>query len=180
MINLGITANNITEVIQSVPVIFRESVDAISIHAFPGEYHGTLHLAVHLQGVKGISLLGYADLRAQGVGISGFDGIPDIQFSLLGTTDIAREIIALNTSGLVGKINAARFDTQDVKARLTYGYPSWVIKPNHLRSLTFWENGKVTFSQSALGITGIKTGEIGEVEAMMLKLALSELKAKVL
>ncbi len=164
----------LAEVVNQIPIVLRESVNGISIHSFPAGYRGVITFAVHIEGNIGVSLLDFAELRSEGVTIGGWGGLPDMLFKLETSCNMAREIIALNSSGLLGTTNACRFDTQDVKARLTYGYPSWIIKPNHLKSPMLYEDGKVTFSESRLGTTGIKTGVLNEIEIILLRQAIQD------
>jgi len=136
--------------ISQIPIVLRESVNGISIRSFPDGYRGSVTFAVHIEGNIGVSPLDWAELRSEGVTVGGWGGLPDMPFELKIPYNMAREIIELESSGLLGNTNACRFDTQDIKARLTYGYPSWIIKPNHLKSPMLYENGRVTFSESYL------------------------------
>lgn len=168
------TYEKLVEVVSQIPSVLRESVNGISMHSFPGRYQGGITFAVHIEGNIGVSLLDYAELRSEGVTIGGWGGLPDLPFELKLSCNMAREIIELNSSRLLGTTNACRFDTQDIKARLVYGYPSWIIKPNHLKSPMLYEDGRVTYSESTLGTTGIKTGMLNDIEIILLKQAIQD------
>jgi hypothetical protein len=164
----------LVDIVSQIPTPLRESVHGISLHSFPDALKGSITMAVHIEGAIGVSLLDYAELRSEGVTVGGWGGLPDMVFELPSDADVKREIIALNTSRILGTTNACRFDTQDVNARLVYGYPSYIIKPNRLKSLSLYENGKVTYSLSELGTTGIKTGTLDEVEILLLRDAIQQ------
>lgn len=69
------------------------------------------------------------DLLLQDIHFSGWERHPGLTYVLPIETDIAGEIMDLGDSGVLGKIDAARFDCDDPASCYYYGYPHWLIKP---------------------------------------------------
>ena len=116
----------ITDYIRNLSSDMRDKISSITISTESDGYHVIIEVNDWLNKVDIMSI--------ESVDILETTRHPGYRLTAPETTDIAREIIDLNLSGLIGPIEAARVDvsTANIDAVLDYGYPHWLIKPQRL------------------------------------------------
>ena len=122
---------HLTDIIRDLGAKFRDNISCIWLETESDGYKVKLSISLYSDGLdlNTISLPDYAALKAVGVETYMSTRHPDLEFILPSSVDIQREIIALQTSGLIGRIESARFDVSDLSKQLEMGYPHWQIVP---------------------------------------------------
>lgn len=122
---------HLTDIIRDLELKLRDNISCIWLETESEGYKVKLSISLYSDGLdlNIISLPDYAELKAAGIETYMSTRHPDLEFMLPSSVDIQHEVIDLQNSGLIGRIESARFDVGDLSKQMELGYPHWQIVP---------------------------------------------------
>lgn len=174
---------SLVEAIKDVSQIMRKTINVIWISSFPDYYECEVNFSIMVGGmingtqdIPGVSIIDQIELKANGIETSGWGAISDFKFHLPKELDIRKEIISLNTSGLLDTpLIADCYDTNDIEQKLKYGYPHYRInQQSYLRIITQGETLEINRWYSTKRIKHLETVKLNDQETRLWIMAIME------
>ena len=119
----------LVDCIHKIPEVLRDKVSSITIRPADGGYEAVVSIAAMVPVIEGVeyeadgpyNVTVDVDALPEGVTVRQWVRCPDYKFTLTGAVPVEPQIRELHASGLLGPLDASRYDAAD--------RVSWLVKP---------------------------------------------------